>query len=475
MRLGSLTLSTTLSAALLSGCSFIGGQPSNHGNPYAQQNAAHQGQYGQQQYGQHGSAQYCQIASPRQPIPRGCRPEQVTIGTSGQNNFQGQQGGYGAQGGFSQQPQFGQPQYTDGGYGSAVGQTAAVAYHTGGPKKSKPRLRGSLSIGAERSIDGDFLDFEDRPDLGVGGYNPQDFNESFRVSGTESSGTVVRNLYTASDQFPTDEFSQARVRLDGRYEGANQSTYEFKDVWLTPLNVKGGLEYIVNDNTTVFANGGYAYAAGNAGPQTTVTATLIKETETQDWIPTLDGNGNAIPGQFTANGAPIVGWNYMPNQDIATIEYEVSDLERFDLEVGARHYFKPIVQSDGYRTVTPFVGASVGASHVNSVDVTLRQTQAFYAESFEAGGTENTTNYTVSNSGESTRLYDSQWLPQGQLNVGAEWQVTPTWALALESGVRIQEGRDAVDFTNAAGDLVEGRKGDTNVSIPLTLRGSVNF
>lgn len=473
MRLGSLTLSTTLSAALLSGCSFIGGQPSNHGNPYAQQNAAHQGHYGQQQYGQQ-VAQHCQIASPRQPIPRGCRPEQVTIGTSAQQNYQGQQGSYGAQGGFSQQPQFGQPQYTDGGYGSAVGQTAALAHHTSGPKKRKPKLRGSLSLGLERSIDGDFLNFDDRLDLGIGKYNPQDYNESFR-EGTEASGSVVRTTYTASDQIPSGQFSQARVREDGRFETADQSNYEFKDVWLTPLNVKGGLEYIFNDNTTVFANGGYTYAAGNAGPPTTVTATLIKETSTQAWTPRRDANGIIIPDQFEALTPPVIGWSFRPNQAIASIEYEASDLERFDLEVGARHYFKPIVKSNGYRTVTPFVGASVGASHVNAVDVTLGQTQVLYSAAFEAEGSESVGTFTVPNSGERTRLYDSQWLPQGQLNVGAEWQVTPKWALALESGLRIQEGRDAVDYTDAAGDLVEGRKGDTNVSIPLTLRGSINF
>jgi len=126
MRLGSLTLSATFSAVLLSGCSFIGGQSSNHANPYAKQKAASHGYYGQP-----SAAQHCQIASPRHPIPRGCRPEQVTIGTP-TNTYP--HGGYAAKGGFPQQPSFGEPQYADGGYGQAVGQGSAISYHASGPK-----------------------------------------------------------------------------------------------------------------------------------------------------------------------------------------------------------------------------------------------------------------------------------------------------------------------------------------------------
>jgi len=51
------------------------------------------------------------------------------------------------------------------------------------------------------------------------------------------------------------------------------------------------------------------------------------------------------------------------------------------------------------------------------------------------------------------------------LNAGMEWQVTPKTALALETGVRIEGARD---YSN-------GERGDTNVVVPLTLRGSFNF
>ena len=53
--------------------------------------------------------------------------------------------------------------------------------------------------------------------------------------------------------------------------------------------------------------------------------------------------------------------------------------------------------------------------------------------------------------------------------------MTPGFAIAAETGLRFQDSRDYADFTNAAGDFVEGPSGDVDISIPLTLRGSVNF
>jgi len=119
MRLGSLILPASLSAALLSGCSFFDDQFGKTQNPYA----AQQG---------------------------------VQYGVGGQTF---------AANGFPQQPQFGQPQYTSGGYGAAVGQTPGFKQHTVGPKKRKPRLRGSLSLGIEKSISGELVDPSIRTDL----------------------------------------------------------------------------------------------------------------------------------------------------------------------------------------------------------------------------------------------------------------------------------------------------------------------
>jgi len=46
-----------------------------------------------------------------------------------------------------------------------------------------------------------------------------------------------------------------------------------------------------------------------------------------------------------------------------------------------------------------------------------------------------------------------------------EWQVTPKTALAFETGVRFEGGRE-----NDNGD-----RGDDNIAIPVTIRGSYNF
>ena len=457
MRLGTVTLSATLSAALLSGCSFIGGQPSSYDAPHAKHRGGH--------YGQQFAGNRCQIANPRQAIPRGCRPEQVTLGTSGQ---------FGAQGGFPQQPQFGQAQFTNGAYGNAAGQTPAVAHNTVGPKKKKPKLRGSLSLGVERSVGGELIDYGIRNDLNPAkGYNPQDFNESV-VTGTPADGLVSTVFYTANAQI-LGPASHALITRPEQYERVTQPSISFDDVWSSPASVKAGLEYIINDNTTVFANGGYSYAEGNQGTVSTVQATLYRQQIDQPYAPAVDSAGEEIPNVFVESGIPQSNITFDSNRQIASFAYDFSDLERYDLEVGARRYFNPIVKTQGYRTVTPFVGASVGVSHVNAVDFTSSQRQVSYADAFETGTTVGN-EYDIAQPGvAATRLYDSQWLPQGQLNVGAEWQLTPGFALAAETGVRIQGGRDYSDFTDATGNFVEGRNGDTNVSVPVTLRGSINF
>ena len=509
MRLGSLTLSATLSAILLSGCSFIGSKPTQYKNPYAKQKAAQHGQYGHNtQYGQGTGGQNCQIASPRQPIPRGCRPEQVTIGV----NPQGQ--GYGAPShagnGFPQQPQFGQPEYTDGAYGTAVGQSKAVAYHTTGPKKKKPKLRGSLSLGLEKSIEGDLIDYNDFSLNAVGSYNPQDYNEG-STTGLDSTGDRVVTTYTANDRFAGPNYFQ-----DFGNESVSAPNISFADAWSTPTKISGGLEYIANDRTTFFANAGYTYAEGNDDKGASVQATLFRVTEagTYDYIPAVEGQAfipgtpafggspeipaiidpltgailtagipaipasagtndtpavAAVPEQYIRNGTDTSA-QFVPNQEIAQFYYDFSDMRRVDLEAGARHYLKPIIKSEGYRTVTPFFGASAGAAHYDKVDVSVSQTQRFYQRGFELGdGTPNSTTpaqfYEIAEAPTSVRIFDDQWVPTGQLNVGAEWQVTPGAALALESGVRVEGGRK----------YATGGRADTNVSIPVTLRGSINF
>ena len=82
MRFVTVATTTALSAVLLSGCSFISGNSGQFKNPFAKKANAQSGYYGAQNV-----APRCQIFSPRQPIPRGCRPEQVTLATAPQGQF----------------------------------------------------------------------------------------------------------------------------------------------------------------------------------------------------------------------------------------------------------------------------------------------------------------------------------------------------------------------------------------------------
>jgi hypothetical protein len=116
-------------------------------------------------------------------------------------------------------------------------------------------------------------------------------------------------------------------------------------------------------------------------------------------------------------------------------------------------------------------------SRYNDVSYTLDQRQLSYESVFEEDTNEYYDLDTPGNSGFDldnnpatpgvTRvdLYESQWVPAGSLNAGVEWQVTPKTALAFETGLRIEGARD----------YANGVKGDTNISVPLTLRGSFNF
>ncbi|MDB2437467.1 hypothetical protein N9W89_02010 [Hellea sp.] len=441
----------TLSAVLLSGCSWLGGAGNvfngggqgHNANSSQYQYGAGQAARGQHQYRAQGNP--CQVYSPQAPIPQGCHPSQVTLGTAG---------------GFPQQPNFGGGQYTSQGYGSHAGvaHQQAASYNPRKNKLRKPRFRGSLSLGVEKSVSGSLLSFSDVGDLDpAAGYNPQNFNQVF-VNGTPADGQVTTTTYTANSQ-TRDEFgapagaTQADIFAPNSFDALNAPDISFDDVYSTPARIAGGAEYILSPKTTLFANAGYSYAEGKS---TSTAASIIATPYEFTSVQNFDAAG-------VADGAPIETIVAGNSTQIANFGYDFTDMKRIDLEAGARRYFDPIVKSQGYKTLTPFVGASVGASRYNSVSYDVVQTQSAYIDSFPAS----TGDGTFEISGPATRvdLYDSQWVASGQLNAGMEWQVTPKTAFAFETGVRIEGARD---YSN-------GVKGDTNVAIPVTIRGSYNF
>lgn len=440
----------TLSAVLLSGCSWLGGV-GNVFNGGGQGHHAKSSQYDYSgRYNARSQHQYraqqdpCQVYSPQAPVPQGCHPSQVTLGTAG---------------GFPQQPNFGGGQYASQGYGSHAGVAHEQSAHYQ-PRKNKlrkPRFRGSLSLGVEKSISGDLLDFGSVPGLDpVANYNPQDFVEG-TTTGSQSEGAIVRTTYTANDRDVANIFQPPGPGFLG-YEQARMPNISFDDVYSTPARLAIGGEYILTPRTTVFANAGYTKSEGKSGAVASVEATLYRRTESEGFAPNEDA-----PGTFLSTGT-VTNTSFVPNRAIAQFTYDFTDMNRYDLEAGARHYFNPL-SAQGYKTLTPFVGASVGASHYNGVSFDVTQQQAFYQRAFESESGETEEYYTVTGPQNRVDLYESQWVPSGQLNAGMEWQVTPKTALAFETGVRIEGARD---YSN-------GEKGDTNIAIPMTIRGSYNF
>ena len=451
----------TLSAVLLSGCSWLGGA----GNVFNGGGHGYQAQSSKYKYdGRHrarGQHQYrtqqdpCQVYSPQAPVPRGCDPSLVTLGTAG---------------GFPQQPNFGGSQHASQGYGSHAGVASQQAAQYQPRKKlRKPRFRGSLSLGLEKSNSGNILDYAKVPNLNPeSNYNPKDYNEGVFREGSIPDGEIVDTLYTA--------IVEEVLKPDISYDDAHS----------TPLTLKGGFEYIMTPRTTFFANAGYSHSEGEEGNTVGIIGELQKRVRTATYQ-TIDGlpataavpatqTTPAIPAtpatpdtyQLISDNGPVevAPYTFIPNQKIANYSYDFTDMERIELEVGGRHYFNPVVKSQGYKTLTPFVGAAVGAAHYNGVSIDISQNQLHYQQAFE-DNERNFYNVVPPNVNGITRidLYDSQWVPSGQLNAGMEWQVTPKTALAFETGVRIEGARK---YSN-------GERGDKNVAIPMTIRGSYNF
>lgn len=427
-----------MSAALLSGCSFVNGVGDRVGGMFgASSQAPQQGQY-------YGS----QPATPYNPNP-------YAVGFPQEPQF-GEPAGYraGLYGQVPGQPAGqGQPQYATGGYGSHASGNAHTQLHQGGatPSLRRPRFRGSLELGVEKSISGDVLDYGKFPIQLVTGYDPDAYNEA-TVTGSIADDLVTTREYFVDDRLRTspekwDEISRPSISLD--------------DAWSTPATIGVGGEFILNDRATLFGRVGYTRAEGTSGDTASVEGTVFERTTVEAY------DMNVLVGT-------TVGTEFVTGQTITEYSYDFSDLERLDLEAGGRFYLDPVSGRSTGRTVTPFIGASAGASRYNDASFTIDQRQLSYSSVYNAATPEY---YDIDVAGydldadpatpptRTVDLYESQWVPAGSLNAGVEWQVTPKTALAFETGLRVEGARD----------YANGAKGDTNISVPMTLRGSFNF
>ncbi|PHR57468.1 MAG: hypothetical protein COA43_12285 [Robiginitomaculum sp.] len=414
-----------MSAILLSGCSWLGfGGGGVSGSQYSQNS------YGQNSYGQGAgynqptgygmqNAGACQITSPTQRIPQGCRPEQVTLAVGG-----GQYGDNSA------------GQYTTGSYGSHAGNVQTSSY-AAAPSIKKPKLRGTIGLELDSSISGTLYD--PLVNGGFASYNSANFYPSDgSLYGTPPGGRV--------DQFTN--FSSVREAVEAK-------TISFDDAFHAPIRLSAGLEYIFDNHNTVFANVGYTRAAGSRGG-----SAKIVETLSTDLITTFYDGAQDITGVFPSSGNTRYG------VDVAKFSYDFSELKRLDVELGGRHYFKPMFQDQFERTLTPFVSGSAGGAHYSDITVIESQQQRKLGAAI-LGIDDPDGNYFNVNGGTTTvtPVSDAQWVPYGSLRAGIEWQMTPKTALAFEAGLKYEGARE---FSN-------GAKGQAIVSVPVAIRGSYNF
>ena len=450
MRLASLALS----AALLSGCSYLGGAGQAMNGWFS---GGSKGAYAAKTM-----TDRCRVPHPRAPIPRGCHPSQVTVGPAQKSH----------PGGFPQTPQFGQPpaysgahgassgswnqpQYATGGFGSHASGNQHAALHQGGsqPRLRKPRFRGTLDLGVDRSVSGDVLTNAAAPTTPFASYDPAAYNEG-RLEGSIAAGQTTERLYFANSRLQNtpDPWDDLRV-----------PDVSFSDAWSVPTTIGAGGEFILNDRTTLFGRVGYSHAEGTSGGAATIEGTVFEQTTVRDYDDMFNLVGTSVSTAFQTE------------QPITEISYDFTDMKRLDLEAGGRVYFNPIAGQSTGRTVTPFFGASAGASRYNSVSYTLDQRQLSYESVYEGDQPEyydldvpqgfDLDDNPATPGVTRVDLYDAQWVPSGGVQAGVEWQVTPGTALAFETGVRVEGGRD----------YANGAKGSRRVSVPLTLRGSFNF
>ncbi len=406
----------TLSAVLLSGCSWLGGINNVFGGHGAQ------GAYGPhaQQAGHYGGAvKYGHAA-------RGAQAQQY-----GQN--------FG--GGFPQQPQFGAPQEVTGAYGThAANAHQAYGNQRRTPQMRKPRLRGSLSLGFDKSMSGDLV-----PGLGsslVGG-SEYVFTQDNGFSGSPTEGLTIESDLTT------------------RPTSLRSPSISFDDVHSTPMRIAAGAEFIVSPRATVFANLGYTTAEGNEGGAVDIMGEVTGDVIFKGYR------------QNSLSGVTTVG-RRVEDLPIVQLAYDFSDLEKIDFEVGGRYYLNPILRGNTARAITPFVGASVGAAHYNALSYKAERQNLDLHEAI--ADTETSIEYIPQRNADApVSVFDSQWVATGQLNAGLEWQATPKMAIAFETGVKFESSRDYADTLDENNQVVPGSKGDGNVSVPFTIRGSYNF
>jgi len=447
----------TLSAVLLSGCSWLGtgGYHTGHhqsGGAYGVGCTSGAQGYGQQGYAQSG---FSQAAYGGQGfVGNGC-------GVAGGYNVGSGVGAYG-QGVYGQG--FGAAGYGPGGLGQAgFGQQAGygqggVAGGFGPAGFANQGLAGQGFAGqgftgqgfASQGVGGQagFIQpgFGQTAGFGQGAVYGQNVVGSQLTNGQFVNGAYVQNVQGAAMYVPQPYPAYYGVP---QLRGGSSAALPF------------GLEFGVGTN---FDIGGDLYsekpagpakdAFGNPSPDRYISAqpsvsyrdafergTSYDVAATYDLSPRTTLLGRV--GYTRADGREFGLGEATENHVTAPIIGKLSDLEQYTIEGGIRKYVGGF--NNGYTGLRPYVGASGGFTHTN--DVTLSQTSAAFNGG--TGGTETQT------------FIESGWQPTAAGVLGAEYQVGARTAIGLETGIR---------WTDGLNDGAQDRW-----QVPVKLRGRVSF
>ncbi len=435
-----------LSAAAISGCSWLGGSGHYTAQPgcynagvasYGHQQTGYQYGYAQGGVGcvggayggQHYGAQYGAQAYGAQGYgAQGYAPQMASAqGMPGQAMAQG----YAAQS-YGMNPQMAAPNMA--GF-NGVGATAA-----GGYQATATTLGAAAPYGAAVSTQ-----------QISGQYGQAPYGQGAGVQTVVGAPIYVPQPYPAPYLVP-----QVRQPIccggGGRVSGGGVMPFGLEVFVGTELNSSGEIftkksdgppdgDFTIDTRVGEIDPIGYDDAFGNAK---TIGLALAKDispsTTLLGSISHSQSEGQTVESYTTVEPGTWAGGVFTPQPGTAPRELDgtFSDLELTTIEGGVRQY---VGHDPSFR---PYVGASGGFTHNNDVQFT----QTFNDDGSFYG---------------TRRFVDSGWSPTAAATLGAEMAVSPRAAIGIESGVRWR------------GSMDSGAPSEDRVTIPLTLRGRLAF
>lgn len=162
---------------------------------------------------------------------------------------------------------------------------------------------------------------------------------------------------------------------------------------------------------------------------------------------TLMGSYAQADGEQVTLGTDLIG----------AVTGDMSDYQRFGVEVGLRQYVAPI-KMPLVKSIRPYVEGKLGAAHVDDIGLSNAQ---------QAGAAYN---------GGTVGLYESSWVPTGAGMLGFEAPVFKRATLGVESGIRYTGAMKSDTSTlNGANPFSGANNGTASWTVPVMLRGRYRF